>query len=550
MTDDLAARLAAVLPSGHNFGIYHLSTPPTKTNALFHAPPGQRPDRTFIESHFLGVTITHVPGPKGSIDGDEEVLAFALEIFIFTTAYSSTFFVAKADSSGYLHLLGLPKGTPSPIRAVSSVFLTFLVEQRRRAGVPSIISLFARSQSQYLFPGSVDNPGKHVLDDRGLVKWWCRVLDPLLLAANGTETDAQAKGWKNAQGYLVVPGLDTYETRAFLPRRPDQQKQWTLGHPLESISHYVTNDAPRPPPRCLIPQYPDDPKARYLDELDEEAERTSGKEDKSGGKTTATGQNGGWNGQWKSVKSLDQFWEMMAFRQECSSGRLTGFLWIVFEPEGTASVAAAARQEGAAAASKQTPTKKKKKQALRGYIVSRRPRPKTQQRYALAARPTSTAYYRWPVAGRGRLLVDESDYKRINELLLQLDFSTFEKSAASTRRWVHEAGIGSGDWRVLVVGTQTPVASSNGQDGHSGQSSNGVTDLSNLVKRKRAPSEADTAAEPQTKGTANGAVNVLSAGLVRKKQKHVESTPEEAVPTGAPAVNVLSAGLVRKKPKA
>ncbi|KAL1902436.1 hypothetical protein Sste5346_001417 [Sporothrix stenoceras] len=532
MADDLEARLAAVLPAGHNFGVYHISTPPTKTDALFHPPPSQRPDRTYVESHFLGVTITGLSDLKDKDNGDE-VLAFALEIFIFTTAYSSTFFVAKADSSGYLHLLNLPKGTPSPIRAVSSVFLTFLVEQRRRAGVPAIISLFARAQSQYLFPGSVDNLGKHVLDDRGLVKWWCRVMDPLLL-----EDD-------KSHGYLVVPGLDTYETRAFLPKRPDQQKQWTLGHPLETptISHYVTADTPHPPPRCLIPQYPDDPKARYLDELDEEAVRSNGKEEKT---DKGDKKNVGWNGQWKSVKSLDQFWEMMAFRQECSSGRLTGFLWVVFEADPVAASAAAAKAHEVAEVKK--PLKRKKK--LRGYIVSRRPRPKTQQRNALAARPVATAYYRWPVAGRGRLLVDESDYKRINELLLQLDFSTLEKSAVSTRRWVQEAGVGSGDWRMTVVGTQAPVAVNNGNGQiQTASNSNGVTDLSNLVKRKRAPSEAAKAADPAKDYSAAAGVNVLSAGLVRKKTKVVESAPEEAA-NGAPAVNVLSAGLVRRKPKA
>lgn len=554
MADDLEARLAAVLPSGHNFGVYHISTPPTRTDALFHAPPGQRPDRTYVESHFLGVTITSLSDLKDKDVGDE-VLAFALEIFIFTTAYSSTFFVAKADSSGYLHLLGLSKGTPSPIRAVSSVFLTFLVEQRRRAGVPAIISLFARAQSQYLFPGSVDNPGKHVLDDRGLVKWWCRVMDPLLTDAVAKGDDSQSK--QAVHGYLVVPGLDTYETRAFLPKRPPgQQKQWTLGHPLETpaLSHYVTADTPHPPPRCLIPQYPDDPKARYLDELDEEAERTmSGKEEKSDKKS-----GGGWNGQWKSVKSLDQFWEMMAFRQECSSGRLTGFLWVVFEAKGSAGIAAATATAAAAVKKEDEAIKKaprRKKKQLRGYIVSRRPRPKTQQRNALAARPVATAYYRWPVTGRGRLLVDESDYKRINELLLQLDFSTLEKSAVSTRRWVQEAGVGSGDWRMTVVGKQVPVAPgvpaavTNGNN-PSSQSSNGVNDLSNLVKRKRAPSDADKVDDLTKDCTNTAGVNVLSTGLVRKKQKNnVESTPEEAT-NGAPAVNVLSAGLVRKKPKA
>src|SRR5208282_769802 len=70
------------------------------------------------------------------------------------------------------------------------------------------------------------------------------------------------------------------------------------------------------PPRCLVPRFPDDPKSRFLDELDGELSISQGK---------------AVDGEWRSVKTLDQFWEMMAFRQECSAGRLVGFIWIVFE---------------------------------------------------------------------------------------------------------------------------------------------------------------------------------------------------------------------------
>src|SRR6266487_4672259 len=35
----------------------------------------------------------------------------------------------------------------------------------------------AWAQGQYLFPGSVENSRKHILNDRGLVKWWCRALN-------------------------------------------------------------------------------------------------------------------------------------------------------------------------------------------------------------------------------------------------------------------------------------------------------------------------------------------------------------------------------------
>ncbi|GJC93020.1 H3 K56 histone acetylation protein KAT11 [Colletotrichum higginsianum] len=183
----LLDKLSAALPKGYRFGVYHLSTPPTKTDALYSAPPEEREDKTYCERHFLAISID-VPSSTAEADkqaatnsdASKPVLILALEVFVYTTAYSSTFFVAKADSTGYLKLLNLPKGTPSPIKEISSVFVSYLVEQRSRKGIQSVVSLFARAQDQYLFPGSVEYAGKHVLDDRGLVKWWCRVLDPLL----------------------------------------------------------------------------------------------------------------------------------------------------------------------------------------------------------------------------------------------------------------------------------------------------------------------------------------------------------------------------------
>ncbi|CAK7567681.1 MAG: hypothetical protein SEPTF4163_005649 [Sporothrix epigloea] len=552
MADNLSSRLASELPQGHTFGVYHLSTPPTRTDALYYAPPGQRPDRTYIESHFLAVTVSSSRDSKllkesASGSRDDEAIAFALEVFVFTTKYATTIFVAKADSSGYLHLLGLPKGTPSPIRAVTSAFLAHLVGNRKRPGVKCVVSLFARAQAQYLFPGSVDNPGKHVLDDRSLVRWWHSVLDPLLSGSNDdVRKNSESGDDKEAHGYLVVPGLDQYETRSLLSRRPGtgQPPHWTLGHPLEKISHHcATTTDSLPPPRCLIPRYPDDPKARYLDELDEEAMR--GHDRRSDAKDGKE-QRQGWNGQWKSVRSLDQFWEMLAFRQECSSGRLTGFLWVVF-PKETRQPKDSGKQGTAFSHGRKAKQKRKTRKALRGYIRSRRPRPKTQQRNLLAARPANTPYYRWPVAGRGRLLVDENDYKRINELLLQLDFRTLEKSVNSTRRWVQEAGVGSGEWRMTVVG-QLPVAAISTTNRHA-NAATVVTDVSGSVQRKRAPSEADGKASALTlnRSSSNG-VNVLSTGLMRKKQKQEESVPVEPI-IAPPAVNVLSAGLVRKKAK-
>ncbi|KAF7559475.1 hypothetical protein G7046_g4679 [Stylonectria norvegica] len=559
---ELRTRLASVLPKNHHFGIYHISTPPTKTDALYSAPPNQRPDRTYCENHFLAISIdaptpldeAHTAADNGAT---RQVLVLGIELYIYTTAYSTTLFVAKADSTGYLNLLSLPKGTPSPIRGICSAFIGFLVEKRRRKDVQFIVSLFARAQDQYLFPGSVENNGKHVLDDRGLIKWWCRVIDPLL----GPAPKATSAPWKSSKAYLVVPGLETYETKALTPRI-SASSSWSLTHPLERISHYY-REFDWVPPRCLIPHFPDDPKSRFRDELDEEGA--------SSGAMQTTGS-------WQSVKTLDMFWEMMAYRQECSSGRMTGFIWAVFDDEldegkpatGSSSVSLTPDTSFSETGiptpetpKKQrmvdcvTPTstprklfttktdvldnkstasrldkKKKKKKKPSGVIIPRRPRIKTEQRNYVPNQPTTTAYYFWPPQGRGDKIASETDYKRMVDLLLQLEFTTLNKAVSSTQRWVSEVGMG-GNWGGIVTGTAAlPTPASNG----AGSGEAKVNNLSGLVKRKRTES---------TGQSQDGAVNVLNAGLVRKKPKdEAENASSEKA-----QVTVLSAGLIRRKLK-
>lgn len=539
----LIERLARVLPKGYKFGIYHVSTPPTKTAALCSAPPGERDDKTYQESHFLTLTIdakkAQTPADEAADGGSTPVPAMAIEILIFTTAHSSTFFVSKADSTGYLSLLDLPKGTPSPIRAVCGAFVAHLIQHRRRKDIQTVVNLFARAQDQYLFPGSVKNKSKHVLDDRGLVKWWCRVLDPLLQ----DPPTGKLGGWGSTKGYLVVPGQDQYETRAFLPRTPGSSSRWELRDALERASHYI-KEFDWVPPRCLIPRYPDDPKSRYRDELDEEAAKSRIM------RTT---------GMWKSIKSLEQFWEMLAYRQECSSGRLTGFIWVVFDPKGqeplestqthiptpSGSFCAPESQEAPSTPKKQrtvtvttpltTPrklfpirpaaegspskperepkkdkAKRKKKKRLTGKIRSRQPRIKTRQKNYLLRQPVTSPYYFWPPEGRGQMIVSENDYKRSVELLLHLDFATVVLAAGSMKRWDKEVGMGQ-KWDLEVSGEQELPAKA--KDAATASTDTAVNNLSGLVKRKRAQADGEESKDEPAK------VNVLNAGLVRKKPK-------------------------------
>jgi len=150
-------------------------------------------------------------------------------------------------------------------RPVTTAFLEYLVNVTGGGN----IQLFARSQPQYIFPFSASNGRKHVLDDIQLIKWWLRVLSPL-----------------NGVGKVYIPGVAKRKLESYYP----DKGKWECEPPggTEGLA------------KDLIPVFPDDPKARFLHDL---------KGDGLLGTTT-----------------VKQFWELMEHRQECSSGRLVGFI--------------------------------------------------------------------------------------------------------------------------------------------------------------------------------------------------------------------------------
>lgn len=518
---DLYARLEKVLAAGSQYKIHHVSTRPTKSDALFAAPPAHRPQRTHCESHFLTLSIAH---------NQALVFVYAIEVLIYTTNSLTTLFVSKADSTGWLSLQPA-KSRQSPIRPVTSTFISWLAENRQRPGIPLVVSLFARAQDQYLFPGSVDHGAKHVLDDRQLVKWWCKTLDPVL--RKPIPDDAFT-----TRAHVIVPGSDQHETSAFFPPSsrsdPIDARKWRHGHPLLDI-------APNPsaPPRCLVPHFPDDPKVRYLDELD--AEVPDSQPSQSFFSPSKKG-----SGMWKSIRTLDEFWDTMAFRQECSSGRLVGFIWLVFTPtqpsvqslEDTVTTLTPASslnandllsldqipssQESigqATDATKSNQKKKSKRKKLSGPIVPRQPRIKSSSSN-MSLRSDKSIGKKWPETGRGQMVLEHTSYSRVHDLLLRLDFANAEAATSSTRKWLNEViaiAAATADWGKDIQGV--------------------------CASEEQAVTEAAV--------SASGQVNDLSGMIVRKKRKNASDQTESTTPAAveAPAVNVLSGGMIRKKPK-
>ncbi|KAF2106627.1 histone acetylation protein-domain-containing protein [Lophiotrema nucula] len=573
-TNPLQHLLADALPKDVSFTFYHYSTPPTKSGSLFSAPPNCKPERTYCESHFLAASIT----PKeGGVNGAlEELLVLAIEVLVYTTKQLTTIFVSKADSTGYLSALSLPRSqSGSPLNAICGTFVSWLARERQREGKRLVVSLFARAQDQYLFPASIENKNKHVLDDRGLVKWWCRVLDPILgqyaveeapkslteQLANGGATSSKSE--TTAKGYLVVPGFDLHDTLRYLPTpAPGLPRRWAASaHPLLQIAPH-----PGAPPRCLVPHFPDDPKSRFLDELDEELPDKGSHEMIQQGGTPSRS-----NGQWKSVKTLDEFWEMMAFRQECASGRIVGFIWVVVTPpspsipeedEGDSqSQSQLDSQESiptpsSASKRRPTPNKPRRRKATTtdsGPIPLRLPRIKSSSSSlsmnssfgpvgASSRQPSiSNAYFTWPATSRGTIIFTSKDYDRAHETLLQQNFGTQAAAAKSTKRWKDEMTILGGlqNWGWTVTGRKetTPVTSA----------SIGAAPVAVLgVRKKRKPDTNGHSAVPQP--SQNDCPALLGEGLVRKKAK-IEETACPPNDGTADGVSTLGGGLVRKKPK-
>lgn len=549
----LLCRLADALPLGVRFLIHHVSSPPTLCPAIYSVLPGEAPEKTFRESHLLSVTIH---------SEDHQLQVFALEVLIYTTERLTTLFVSKADSSGYIHHLNLPKGTPSPLKTISTTFIAFLIDTRQRPDRKLVLSLFARAQDQYLFPGSIENCHKHVLDDRGLVKWWCQVVDPILEKYPSTDEERNPEtGLANifddsctARGFLRVPGCDSHEITSFFPKRFQKtsfSKKWLPSDPLRDLGR-----SPTLPERCLIPRFPDDPKARFVDELDDELPEPLSQNQKSPSKARHPGR-------WKSVRSLEQFWEMMAFRQECSSGRLVGFLWGVFTPIGPVrgrdrsknfsslpDIPSASALPTPIQSQEQDETRVGSQSPLKSTPISETsftspptsatPTPKASARFStfpsspakstgrqsstgpvtsheprmIRAQPAKTRYYFWPPSARGEVILREKDYQRVHNLLLHLDYANEGIAAKSTKRWIDDVAIiGRVEkWGHIVNGQKQFNTCNKDTD-----SSVVLLDAGLLKKRKRPGSNANGSAEPAS--TEEPAVNVLSVGLIRKKAK-------------------------------
>ncbi|KAH7885364.1 DUF1714 domain-containing protein [Phlebopus sp. FC_14] len=333
LRDALLAGLAE-LPGTREFHLHVLVTNPRKHSNLYpFACP--RP-KTYLQDILILLSEQLTPDSPRIF-----VSAIESKVYHLPSTSSAIVYVSKVDSTGQA-------SAPSPTSALVRAFLSYYVDPATRPlSVDHVwVHLFARAQSQYLFPNSADFAGKRPLTDIKLCGWW---KDQLTKVA---EQLARHGDWCRTRLFYLLPGLGELEAshsleRAY-PTTSGASRPWVYGHPYSQTDILLlcnsSSDVGKP---ChlgqLIPWFDDDPKARFLDEIayttdaegiksperkrprternnptldEEDLENSSDKKESVKEEQTT-----------KALRkvSVDEFWERMSFRQECIAGAVTGF---------------------------------------------------------------------------------------------------------------------------------------------------------------------------------------------------------------------------------
>ncbi|KAH8104823.1 histone acetylation protein-domain-containing protein [Cristinia sonorae] len=360
---DALLNALATIAGTRDFHLHVLSSSPRKHSGLFpYAKP--RP-RVYLQD-ILILLSEYASSSSSSLTPStpQRVLVTAIEANVYNVPSTSCgiLYISKVD--------GTAQGiAPSPTSTLVKALIRFYADPKTRPiHVDTIwVQLFARAQSQYLFPNSAEFEKKKPLSDVMLCKWWRRVFGEVAqgLVSGGSEGTAE-EGKIKARLYYVLPGYNKLEAEQSLKlsltatssSSSQPQPQWTYGHP------YTQTEIPLPcPPNPkghtglghFIPSFDDDPKNRFMDEIalttdsnsikspkkkkprtvsggkpnskarparDEEAavEKKKEKEDEEEGEQETSKAQGELD-----KVTPDEFWERMSFRQECIAGAVTGF---------------------------------------------------------------------------------------------------------------------------------------------------------------------------------------------------------------------------------
>lgn len=333
----------ASFPGAHTYTIQILRSQPRRSHALF---PHATNLKTKVWQEEVLVLLSEDTDVSVILEGVETVSkasipVFAIEASLYEIPSTSTtlLYISKVDTTG------LSTTYPSPARTLTASFLAYHLLHPPHQSKRIRIHVFAKAQGQYLFPGSVDNKGKKVLDDKGLIRWWKGCISQAVTSKSVLALSNVPKL------FYLIPGLSHTEALPYAPDDSSSAAKWIYNHPYSTIpsplfvgdsteKHWTVND--------LVPAFPDDPKSRFLTSLTSSGVSATGEADdyddvmNSLASATFLGQNGRKEGVERERErerrrltclegGIEEFWERMAFRQECCSGVLVGFFVVAFE---------------------------------------------------------------------------------------------------------------------------------------------------------------------------------------------------------------------------
>ncbi|KAG8763525.1 hypothetical protein FRC11_002038 [Ceratobasidium sp. 423] len=288
---DFVASELSKLPGSRTLTLHALVSSPQREQELF--PYAQIPKNHKILSQNILLLVSEDVGPNTSASADAtitpRILCSALEatLYLFPATSSSILYIGKIDTTGF------SKVAPSPARTLARATIDYFVRPDMRpaeCGQRVWVHLFARAQSQYLFPDSAEWKSKRVLNDAGLVRWWWSLFGDVardVAEVRGGQLESRFKGtkmWYILPGFNDIEAYHTLSSGSSFKLVQAGELPWSYGHPYDDPSvsfplsgkptdHTTAHSSHRDDSTktksiaYLIPTFPDDPKARFLGEI-------------------------------------------------------------------------------------------------------------------------------------------------------------------------------------------------------------------------------------------------------------------------------------------
>ncbi|KAG6918746.1 hypothetical protein DXG01_011937 [Tephrocybe rancida] len=346
---DTLLRALTVLPGTREFHLHVLVTAPRKNASLF--PFAHPRPRAYLQDILVLCSEQATPDAPRKL-----VTAIEASVYNVASTSSAIFYIAKVDSTGQ-------GATPSPTYPLVKTLLAFYADPQTRPVKADHfwLHVFARAQSQYLFPNSAEFEGKRPLSDIKLCAWWKRVFTDV-------EHDVAKSNKAKTKIYYLLPGYGEFEASHALKNASSSSSPsaststWIYGHPYSQKEINL----PCPPDFSedsknlghFIPSFDDDPKSRFMDEIAYTTEGDIKSPQRKRKRTASSSQEEQFNSTKRSAAkepkekeskddpplgelrkvNPDEFWERMSFRQECVAGAVTGFFTLgITTPSSSAS---------------------------------------------------------------------------------------------------------------------------------------------------------------------------------------------------------------------